>query len=286
LPKLQIEASGGVTLLNERVVAQGGFLRSTWRDIQPTFSVYGRAVARPLSFVRFFGELEQGTRGLPIFPNPRPIPPAEGEEGEGQLELTPTVRSDLSSIRVGAEIHWPRLRAGGALIDMSVDSIAAFGLPFDSAFRAFPGNTGRSRAWEAWGRVDLARFWGGSLYAEGGWTTWFSGLSWAYRPADRGTVGAGLHIVPLQSNNLEVRGRIWLDRRGVTLEPRLDEGGAPFLQDLGIRSVVHADLMIRIIDVRIFARYEDWGGVGINDLFGRTIRGPRIFYGVKWHFFN
>ena len=282
LPRLQLEASGGVMLLDERVVAQGGFLRSTWRDIQPTFSVYGRAVARPLSFVRVFGELEQGTRGLPIFPDPRPIP-GDGEESEGQADLAPTVRSDLSSIRVGAEIHWPRLRAGGALIDMSVDSVAAFGLPFDSAFRAFPGGAGR--AWEAWGRVDLARFWGGSLYAEGGWTTWFTGQPWVYRPVNRGTLGAGLHIVPLVSNNLEVRGRIWLDRRGETFYPAPGEGGAS-MTPLGVRAVVHADLMIRIIDVRIFARYEDWGGLGINDLLARTIRGPRIFYGVKWHFFN
>jgi hypothetical protein len=284
LPRLQIEASGGVSLLEERVTLQGGFLRSTWRDIQPTFSIYGRGVARPLPFVRVFGEVERGTRGLPVFPDPRPIPQDEEEEGEVQFELTPTVRSDLSSIRVGAEIHWPRLRAGGALIDMTVDSVAVFGLPFDSAFRAFAG--GDARGWETWGRVDLARFWGGSLYAEGGWTTWFSGLSWAYRPVNRGAVGAGLHIVPLPSNNLEVRGRIWMDRRGVTLYPDVNEEGVPRLTSLPVRSVVHADLMIRIIDVRIFARYEDWGGLGINDLLGRTIRGPRIFYGVKWHFFN
>jgi len=283
LPRLQIEASGGVSLLDERVVAQGGFVRSTWHDIDPTFSAYGRAVARPLRFVRVFGEIERGTRGLPVFPNAHPRLPDE-EDGEDQAYSTQAIRSDLSSVRFGAEVHWPRLRAGGALIDMSVDSVAAFRLPFDSAFRAFRG--GDARAWEAWGRVDLARFWGGSLYAEGSWTTWFSGETWVYRPLDRGTLGAGLHIVPLPSNNLEVRGRIWLDRRGVTPYPDFDEAGAVIQTSLPVRSVVHADLMIRIIDVRIFARYEDWGGVGINDLLDRTIRGPRIFYGVKWHFFN
>ena len=286
LPRLQIEASGGVTLLGERLRAEGGVLRSTWRDADPTMSVHARGVLKPLSFVRAFAEVERGTRGLPIYTNPhRPPPPEEGEE-EGMVvepDLTP-VRSTLSSIRVGGEIHIPHFRAGGALIDLSVDSVAAFRLPFDTISRAFAG--GDARGWEAWGRADLARFWGGSLYAEGSWTSWLSGDEWVYRPASRGILGAGVHIVPLISGNLEVRGRIWLDRRGETLYPVLAEDGTPSIAELPVRSVVHAELMIRIIDVRIFARYEDWGGKGITDLPDRTIRGPRIFYGVKWHFYN
>lgn len=187
-------------------------------------------------------------------------------------------------MRAGIAIERGRIDVGAAVVDMSVDSVAAFGLPFDSAFRALPG--GDARAWEAFGRVDLARFWGGSLYVDGGWQNWISGTAWPYRPAARGSAGLGAHIVPLESGNLEVRARVWVDHRGETLFPGLDDTGAQTLETLPARSTITADLMIRIIDVRIFARFEDWRGENITDVPGRTINGPRLYYGVKWHFWN
>jgi hypothetical protein len=48
-----------------------------------------------------------------------------------------------------------------------------------------------------------------------------------------------------------------------------------------------AYLQIRIIDVRIFGRFEDMiAGRDPIEVTGRPIIGPRIFYGVKWQFWN
>ena len=43
---------------------------------------------------------------------------------------------------------------------------------------------------------------------------------------------------------------------------------------------------IRVIDVRVFGRFEDLAGQNIEDLPGLVVRGPRILYGVKWNFWN
>jgi hypothetical protein len=43
---------------------------------------------------------------------------------------------------------------------------------------------------------------------------------------------------------------------------------------------------IRIIDVRIFGRFEDILGQNAIDVPGRFLPGPRLFYGVKWQFWN
>jgi hypothetical protein len=47
-----------------------------------------------------------------------------------------------------------------------------------------------------------------------------------------------------------------------------------------------AYLHIRIIDVRLFGRFEDLTGKHATEVTGRQITGPRIFYGVKWQFWN
>ncbi len=280
LPSFEVEAAGRTRLLGSRLGAGGGLTYASWRDADATLAVRGHVDFRPVGFVRAFAEMTGGVRGVARFPDALApsdtAPPVDPD-------FTP-IRSDLTSLRLGAELQRDRLQLAGALIDHSVDSVAVFALPFDTVARALPG--GEGRAWEVWGRADLARFWGGSLYLEGSWLTWFDGTPWVYRPADRGIVSAGIHIVPLQSGNLEVRGRLWVDRRGETAYPARDESGAPTIATLASRALVHADLFIRIIDVRIFARFEDWRGEGINDIPGRTIRGPRIFYGVKWHFWN
>ena len=51
-------------------------------------------------------------------------------------------------------------------------------------------------------------------------------------------------------------------------------------------NTVDAYLQIRIIDVRLFGRFEDLLGKNAVEVPGRVILGPRIFYGVKWNFWN
>ena len=51
-------------------------------------------------------------------------------------------------------------------------------------------------------------------------------------------------------------------------------------------TISDAYVQIRIIDVRMFARFEDITGQNASEVVGRTMLGPRIVYGVKWHFWN
>lgn len=284
LPQIETTVDAGATLVGGRLDVDAGVTRGSWRDIVATTSLRAHAALRPLPFVEAFAEVERGRRGLPVFPDLRPLPTTGEGEPPPEPRVSGTMRSDVSALRVGGRVDWRRFDVGAALVDMEVDSVAAFALPFDTAFRSLPGGNGR--ALEAFGRIDVARFWGGWLYLEGSWQNWFEGTGWPYRPTVRGVAGAGFHISPLPSGNLEVRGRAWIDRRGETLYPVIGEDGAPAFATLPERSVIVSDLMIRIIDVRIFARFEDWRGEDITDIPGRTINGPRLFYGVKWHFWN
>jgi hypothetical protein len=46
-------------------------------------------------------------------------------------------------------------------------------------------------------------------------------------------------------------------------------------------------LQIRILELRMFLRYEDLLHSGdVFDIPGRTIPGPRLYYGVRWQFWN
>jgi hypothetical protein len=279
LPDLQADVDAGIGLLDGRIALDAALSAASWEDIGTTTTVYLGASITPHPLLRAFASLETGSRGIAVWPDPRLAldDPAAAHRAGGPI------RSDLSSLRAGGELTWRNLRLGGAVLDVSADSVAAFGLPFDSTFRAFAG--GDTRGWEAWGRADLFRIWGGTLYAEGGWVDWFDGRRGVYQPAARGNAGLGMHIVPLESGNLEVRGRVWTDHRGVMSAPVRTDDLATLVK-LPARSTIMADLMIRIIDVRIFLRYEDLRGENITDIPDRTIRGPRIFYGVKWTFWN
>ena len=52
------------------------------------------------------------------------------------------------------------------------------------------------------------------------------------------------------------------------------------------RTVLNLDLVLRIMDVQAFLRYEDASNKDPFDIPGYPINGPRILYGVKWHFWN
>lgn len=299
LPTLQADVETSFDLMDGRVTVEGAVSSARWDAIGTTTLIGAGAMVRPTAFMRAFAGIERGSQGLAAWPDPQP--PLTGDpdpltssaalrsgiglqtdDPSGVLRPGGPIRSDLSSMRAGVELDWRAVRLGGAVLDLSTDSVASFALPFDTTFRAFAG--GDTRGWEAWGRLDLFDLWGGTVYAEGGWLHWFDGRRAAYQPLARGNAGLGAHILPLESGNLEVRGRVWVDHRGNMSAPSPE--GAGTLLRLPARNTISADLMLRIIDVRIFARLEDWRGEHMTDVPGRTVRGPRIFYGVKWHFWN
>jgi hypothetical protein len=154
-------------------------------------------------------------------------------------------------------------------------------LPFDTAFAGFNG--GDVTGWELYGRVPLFREW---LVAEGSFSRWVSGLRWAYLPAETGRGAIEAHSLPLPSGNLEILARIEARRNGSMQVPIIDEDGEADLVPSVPRTIFDAYLQIRILDLRMFIRFDDMTGQNEEYIPGQSVRGPRILYGVKWRFFN
>jgi hypothetical protein len=224
-----------------------------------------RATVAPLPAIVLFAEAAAGQRGTPFHEDP----------------AAPAVITRRTALRAGAELHLLGATLGGALLHLDTDSVAAFRLPFDSLARSFAGGT--VTGWEASGRIA---FWQQRLRLFGSATTWFSGDPWVYLPELEGRGGAELRLDPLPSGNLEIEGRLFAVHRGLSLVPlNAADPAAPIAVAPQSTRVV-GEIFLRIIDVRIFLRYDDMAAGEAALLPGRPPGGPRLMYGVKWHFWN
>jgi hypothetical protein len=267
LPTLAGTVEAAFTPFAGRIALRGRFDREQWDGASATrFDVV--ASTAPLSWLRIFGEFGSGAHAAPAWNRP---------DGVGPL-LT-----DRTAYRAGAELAWRRFSASGALVAVETDSIPVFGLPFDSTFRRFAG--GDVRGFEAHGRVPVFGDW---LAFEANYTRWLQGTRWAYLPAATGMAALELHVLPLASGNLEILARAEAVHRGNTAVPDTAEAAAATgsLTLIPERTVFNADLVIRIMTVQAFLRYEDFTDQDPFDLPGRVLGGPRILYGVKWYFWN
>lgn len=226
---------------------------------------FGTAASiRLLDGIRLFGEYGTGDAGALT--------------REDTLRTTPAF-SERTAWRAGVEMDRFGIQAGGALLKVETDSVAAFGFPSDSVAHVLPG--GSLNGWEAWARVPLRGDW---LSGSVSYSSWQSGLRWVYLPASALRASLDLHSVPLESGNLEFIGRLEVLQRGATAMPPLLAGEPPFT--LASRNRINGYLQIRIIEIRLFIRFDDMQGDFISDVPGIDIRGPRVVYGVKWDFWN
>jgi hypothetical protein len=267
LPSTEGSVEAAFSALGDRIGIHGRFETARWGEGSATSLDAGASFA-PLPWFRLFGEWADGTHGAPPY----------GRTADGAPILT-----DRSGYRVGGELAWRGISAGGALVSASTDSVPAFGLPFDSAYSRFAG--GEVRGVEFQGRIPLFVDW---LAAEGSFLRWLEGTRWAYVPSVAWTAALEAHVLPLASGNLEVLLRGEAVHRGDTPVP--DPAGpgeeAPLLTTAPPRTLLNVDLVLRILDVQAFLRYEDTSNQDPFDLPGHVINGPRILYGVKWHFWN
>ncbi|HEY0671502.1 MAG TPA: hypothetical protein VGD27_04495, partial [Longimicrobiales bacterium] len=219
-----------------------------------------QAQLSPFSALRLFGELTAGQRGAPNIYAP--------------VEDRPFL-NEQKGYRAGAEINVRGLSIGAAVLRSESDSSAVFGLPFDTTttgIRTFGASS--VDGWELNASVPL--FLRG-LTGYGMVTNWLSGELGLYLPSRQYRAGLQLHTTPLRSGNLELFGRIEAVHRGEMFVPT---GLLP--ED----NTIDAYAQIRIIDVRIFGRFEDITGKNAQEVAGRELPGPRLFYGVKWQFWN
>jgi len=266
LPSFQGDV-GAAYDLSERLSVHAALTREQWRDAGGATAINVRAVAGPVPGLRGFLEYSTGVRGAATFPHD--TFPAHG-----------SILTDARALRVGGDLRFRALSGSAVFVDLRTDSVASFGVPFDTVFARHAG--GAVRGWEGYARVDL---FGGRLAPWIDYRNWLSGARWVYLPAQTWRAGLDLQWLPLASGNLELTGHFVADHRGAIGLPPSDPAGPP-IAALPSRTVLYGDLTLRIIDIRIFLRYDDWTRQEIADIPGQPILGPRFFYGVKWHFWN
>lgn len=263
LPRSDLDLSAGARL-GRILELDGGIRLEDWSSRQLT-STRLRGRLSPLPGVSLFAEFgggEQGTQflrdstGAPLF-------------------------TDRTGVRGGAELSVGPLSAGGALVHVRADSVAPFGLPFDRIDRLYPGAT--LTGVEGFGRL---RLWG-PFSIEGSGNRWTTAALPLYTPQINWRGALVYDGSPLRSGHLGIYARAEARSRGAMLVP------APTTTDPGGIDVVQAVtgydlfLSIRILDFRIFLRYEDMlHRRPVFDIPDRFIPGPRLFYGVKWQFFD
>lgn len=263
LPRLQTDLGAGLNL-GDVAALRADVTHQSWRNVDGMLSLSARADLGPFYGVTPFAEWTTGERGAPLFSDPT---------------LAAPLIDNRTAFRVGAQGAFPWITVGGALLHTEVDSVPAFGLAFDSAGRSYAG--GSVDGFEVYGRTRLYFDW---LAAEGSYYRWFSGEPWAYLPVEEGRGALTMNWTPLESGNLQIIGWLEARRRGNVLTPNPEDDGLT-LVTLPARTLYNAYLQIRIMSLRIFARYSNLRGQVAEDIPGRNI-GPRFFYGVKWSFWN
>lgn len=263
LPGSQIDGAAG--LRYNLISATAEFSQDSWRHAGSAAVLSLRAEAGPLRGVRVFAEKTNADRGVPF--------------------RTPEIVTNYSGYRAGAVAEWKGMTAGAALLHAKTDSVLDFGVPPLDNERIGAG--GAVSGVELSGRLPIPFVKG--LYATGNLTEWSSGRFWLYQPTRLYRAGAELHTIPLPSGNLEVLGRIEALHRGSMFGAQTAQSpvGEPVSEILPAVNVIDAYLMIRIMDVRAFLRYEDLTGRDPAEYTAqRVLRGPRVFYGVTWSFWN
>jgi len=262
LPRIDLEATA-LAVPSEKLELGATVSHQRWTDGPSTSSWNVSAAVMPLGGVRAFVEYSDGERAAPVYDDTIGVPRV----------------GSRSSVRGGVHLSRGRMAIGFAGLRLESDSVLTFGLPSDGAARSVPG--GSVDGWEATLRLPIAGTW---LSGYGTYSSWTGGVRWAYLPSSLRLAGLQVHTVPLESGNFELLVRIEAATRGsMSAPPLVPEEPPPQVAE---RTLLNAYLQIRIIDVRIYARFDDMIGEDIEDLPGLGIRGPRILYGVKWNFWN
>lgn len=270
LPRFEADLAGGLQLPG-RIQVNGDFRHADWRSGQSGDSWGARAEIEPVTGIRPFVEWSSGTRGLP------------GMRDDDERAIL----TERDALRAGAELSWRGASLGAAWNQIEADAVADFGLPFDRTATLYPG--GKLQGFELNGRIPL--FWQ-PLWIEGWYTRWNTATPWIYLPGQSWRTALAYHDRPLPSGNLEITARLELSHRAGMYIPALvnpaegPAGGATLDVVPGLSSLDFY-LQIRVLDVRAFIRWNNiTHRLNQYDLPGRYFPGQRMFYGIKWQFWN
>jgi hypothetical protein len=262
LPSLDLELNGRFRPIDPLRI-DAGIVNQRWDEGLGATSWFASASFTPLPWLTAFGSFADGRRAARSGVDSIPVP----NKGSRQVG------------RGGVEARLGGFRAAVAGVRMSADSVPLFRLPGDTIIDAV--GAGTVTGWEASGSLPLAGDW---LSLEAAWSAWVSGLRPVYTPASIGRATVLLHTAPLESGNFELTARMDVRQRGELVGGPLEPDGP--LAPVPARTLIDAYVQIRIIDIRVWVRFDDMAGNDVQDLPGLFVQGPRVFYGVKWNFWN
>jgi hypothetical protein len=261
LPMVETELTAGVRPFDP-IELSGVLSWSDWRKGGGAGAYGARAELGPFLGLRPFAEVSGGRRGVPFL-----------FDAEGRSVLT-----EQNAVRLGGDFQRGGLHLGGAFVSVSADSVAAYGLPFDREFGLFPG--GDASGWEVTARIPL--FWE-ALAIEGWYARWTDSSPWIYTPGEAWRAGLVYSHSPLPSGNLDILARLEGHHRGAMAVPT----GVGETTIVPGKTVFDFYLQIRVIDVRAFLRWENmFLRPDLQDFPDRTFPRQRLYYGVKWEFWN
>jgi hypothetical protein len=234
----------------------------------------------PLSGLSFFGSAALGSRTLGLARDSTMVMPAAGEAEEPDsivVRYFRTERSELTSVRLGAEWGLGSARLAAAWVTGNANRVVPYGLPFDAGIDALA--TEAATGFEALASVPIA----GGLRLEAAGSTWLGRGGRPYLPTHEVRAAAVFHGI-FYTGNLEPRFRLEAVYRGSALVP--DAGGTSFTAEVEPYTLFNAYVQIRVIDVRAFLAYENLLATRLAfDVPGAPL-GPRAHYGVRWYFRN
>jgi TonB-dependent receptor-like protein len=234
-----------------------------------------------------FGSLAAGTRGIRFRDDTTLVVPTIGGivglPGVPTLDTIPaaffrTADPALNALRAGAEYAGSRVRLGAAFVSHDVEMLLPFGFVTDAGV----GEAEGERVTGVEGYASFPIRWR-QLRFEGWYQRWLSGEERRYLPTQLGR--AALEFTGLY--------------RGGALEPLIrlellgrDQAQAPdpATGELVVTpryALVNAYVQIRILDVRVFWRFDNLlNQRGRFELPGTELPGGRALYGVRWFFRN
>jgi hypothetical protein len=277
-------ASAGVT----RPAIGGASLRverQSWSDEAPV-SLHARAWSRSFGGVSVFGEVEDGSRGIPFW-----VPPEPGEGGEEPPEpvppepLPPASIVERRGLRVGGEFRRGDFFLGAAALAIEADSLHPVGLPTDRGGPVTAGGEDR-KGFEMSAVVPLSFLLDG-LSAVGSLQVWDPDGEWRYLPEQIYQSRLTFHDTFYPSQNLEGWADLGVRGRDPMLVPNLPQAGVPILEDVPFQQSWFGRLQIRVASARVFVLWDNFTLRPENqDYPGRLLPQTRAMYGIRWTMWN
>jgi hypothetical protein len=248
--------------------------------------VTGSLRAGPWRGFSVFGQAAGGSRGIRFLLDTTAVLKAVTGIGGGAAQTLDTVAvrelntldGSLGALRGGAEFDRGRFHLGGAFLHHRVEQTAPYGVGFDVGAPLQPGLA--VSGIEAYGSLPL--YWR-ELTLEGWYQRWLKVPDRVYLPAQLGRAAIQFRRVYF-AGNLEPTARLEMVARDQALAWDSAQGQNVVVPRY---AVFNWYLQVRIIDIRIFWRFENaFVERGVYDVPNGVIPGPRALYGVRWFFRN